>query len=637
MPYIFIGLLSVIIVILVVLFSKEKQSRLERDNALEESLVDSIKNLRQEQQDAEDSLRESLSDGISHLRNTIDETSRETRERIEDANRAIKESAKENKKLIDYSIDDLNRKIELLTTALEQINKENAELRKKLEFFTEIGEDSKKLNENEDLEERDRLINEALKELSEKRAAKKSEKTEKPDEKPEIKDHETVDEITDAPEILDEEQEVAFRIMDETNENLFITGKAGTGKSFLLEMFVRGTKKNVVVLAPTGIAALNVGGATLHSAFGYSNLEELELEEINRNNIRLKGEKQEVLKRVDTIIIDEISMVRADTFDKIDKILRVLNESAKPFGGKQMIVFGDLFQLPPIAKKQEERYLTDYYGGIFFFNSNSYGNGRFGFIELTTNHRQKEDKEFFNILNRMREGAFTSSDLDHLNARYVDDASKLRRVLTLFPKKAEAERMNREELAKIEAKEYVYKSRVIFNAYKNKTLNLDANFPISEELHLKRGALVMMVANDPNKRWVNGTLGIIQSLSEDSIKVTIDDVTFDIPLMTFTQREATYVKGHVEYRDVLSVEQFPVVLAYAITIHKSQGKTYPQVACDISQCFAPGQAYVALSRCTSINGLFLIEEIHGNMIHANKNVVDFYRTQSTEATIEAFL
>lgn len=170
---------------------------------------------------------------------------------------------------------------------------------------------------------------------------------------------------------------------------MFITGKAGTGKSFLLDVFVRATSKKTIKLAPTGIAALNIGGATLHSTFGYNNLENISLEDISASTIQLKSDKVRILIEVDTIIIDEISMVRVDTFDKIDKILRMFNKSAKPFGGKQMIVFGDLFQLPPIAKLQETKYLTDYYGGIFFFNSNAYSNGGFKFIELSTTHRQK--------------------------------------------------------------------------------------------------------------------------------------------------------------------------------------------------------------------------------------------------------
>lgn len=735
--YILIGILGLGLIVLTVMFSQERAINKERDKELRTTLTKSNEMLREEQKQLSNAINKSVDDGIKKLNKSIDSVAEEVdrKHRLLDAamNLSVEESRKlvaksdaenktrieqltatvenykketdeliqltdeslqtmieDNEEMIEESNAENGRKIELLTTVVEQISRENADLRKKLEFFAEIKEDSQNINETDDADEREKLIRQALSELSlkpavvKKTVSTKKEGTEKntvvekivtkdakrkkedaavkravpntpkKTEKGEVAEKTSSEEFEIAEEstfektavseseptlmggILDDEQRIAFGIMNDTDENLFITGKAGTGKSFLLEMFVRGTSKKVIVLAPTGIAALNVGGATLHSTFGYNNLENLDIDQINAGNIALKSEKKEVLKRVDTIVIDEISMVRADIFDKIDKILRVLNKNEKPFGGKQIIVFGDLFQLPPIAQRQVEKYLIDYYGGIFFFNSNAYARGNFGFIELTINHRQKDDKEFFSILNRMREGKTTRADLNRLNDRYISDRSKLRRILTLFPKKADAEKLNKEELNRIEAREYVYKARIVFSANKNKSLNLESNFPITGELHLKQGALVMMVANDPNKRWVNGTIGIVHSLYDDAIKVTIDGTTYEIPKMTFTQREAAYVNGHIEYSDVLSVEQFPVVLAYAITIHKSQGMTYKRIACDISQCFAPGQAYVALSRCSSMSGLYLMDEVVGGMISTNKQVVDFYKSQSTEDTIRRF-
>ena len=638
--YLFIGILGTAIIVFAILLSKERKNNREQFFDLNKSLAEGLEKIQQDQQTLSETIGESLYTGLEKVNDLLNDAKEETDKKFQSTERAIQESAEESRNLVSESNAELNRKVELLTTALAQISKENAELRKKLEFFTEIDEDSKNINEDDDAAEREALIQQALRELSKNDTTGTTIGSSEEGEKTEQHTGTDIDEeetpASSSSDTLDDEQKEAFRIMETTSENLFITGKAGTGKSFLLEMFVRGTTKSVIVLAPTGIAALNVGGATIHATFGFSNLEELGVEDINIRNIRLKSEKREVLKNIDAIIIDEISMVRADTFDKIDKILRVLNESAKPFGGKQMIVFGDLFQLPPVAKWQEEKFLTDYYGGVFFFNSNSYSNGRFGFIELTTNHRQKEDKEFFNILNRMRVGEHTEEDIDRLNERHISDRSELRRVITLFPKKAEAERLNNEELAKIEAKEYVYRARVVFNAYNNRTPNLDAMFPFTEELHLKRGALVMMVANDPNKRWVNGTIGIVHTLYDDAIKVTINGTTYDVPLMTFTQREAAYAKGHIEYKEVLSVTQYPVVLAYAITIHKSQGMTYKSIACDITQCFAPGQAYVALSRCSTMSGLYLIKKIYGGMIRANRTAVEFYKSQSSDETIQTF-
>lgn len=654
--YILIGIaiLFVSVIILALFLNGERNKNIDREIDLRNDLKETTEIL--EQQFMADLAKAVLerNDKFNTMQisneNKLDELSAQLIEKMDD-------------KLIETQ-NNTDTKITLLTTALEHVIEENAKLRKKLEFFTEIDEDSKNLNETEDSEAREDAIQKALKELKEipKKSVSYPEDTSKV--QMEITEEETFDDIEvsnkndtssyletsallekdiksdiktpNADSILDDEQKLALSIMNNTNDNLFITGKAGTGKSFLLDVFVRGTSKTTIKLAPTGIAALNIKGATIHSAFGYNNLEKLALEDISKEKIALKEEKVRTLTHVDTIIIDEISMVRADTFDKIDKILRILNKSAKPFGGKQMIVFGDLFQLPPIAKKQEQKYLTDYYGGIFFFNSNSYNNGNFDFIELSTNHRQKDDYEFFDILNRMREGKTSDADIETLNSRYVDNKEELRRILTLFPKKADAEKLNREELGKIEAKEYVYRAKVLYNAKKNQNLNLDAIFPFSDTLRLKRGALVMLVANDPQKRWVNGTMGVVHSLTEDGINVTIDGTTYEIEKTKFTEKEVIYKDGKMEYQDVLSVEQYPVVLSYAITIHKSQGMTYKKIACDISQCFAAGQAYVALSRCSSIKGLHLLEHLDYSMMQVDEKVKNYYLSQSTEKTIEKY-
>ena len=536
-----IGILLIGIIVIAALFNDEKKNNAYREEQLKQSIKESADAVKKDYMDAnKDLLRliENTKENLnSETKETVARIDKTIESAIQDADRKLSESVNERDGIIsDLKTDNDNKlnlmssqfntqlingiqqtqenmdsKIAVLANALEQVMMENAELKKKLEFFTEINEDSKNLNEKEDEAQRENLIQQALAELktgpkkttieippinipeSEEPATSKPiepvrEKEDPATSKPiepvqekeetaartdtvedvKIKDTESepnakesqIIEADTAPSILDDEQKLAFTIMNSTNDNLFITGKAGTGKSFLLDVFVRGSRKKTIKLAPTGIAALNIGGATLHSAFGYNNLERLELDSITMGTIKLKSEKIRILKEVDTIIIDEISMVRADTFDKIDKILRVLNKSAKPFGGKQMIVFGDLFQLPPIAKSQELKYLTDYYGGIFFFNSNAYSNGQFGFIELSTNHRQKDDHAFFDILNRMREGKTTSSDINTLNSRYVSDRNELRRILTLFPKKADAERVNKEELDKIQAKEYKYKARI---------------------------------------------------------------------------------------------------------------------------------------------------------------------------------
>ncbi len=583
----------------------------------------------------------------------------------EELRKQIEDNAIKSENHIENVNAKLSEQLRNVTTELKEVLDENKELKKKLEFFTEINEDSANLNVKEDEEAREELIQQVIKSLKtvpdDNNKYKKSEikKTwepdklvEKQDKDKEIKKQETIKKTaikkvdkTVVPKKnenieegiqqakstvipLDLEQLKAYRKMNDSNGNLFITGKAGTGKSFLLEVFERITEKKIIKLAPTGIAALNIGGATLHSAFGYQNLESLQADEISKATLRLKSEKQMILRVVDAIVIDEISMVRADVFDKIDKILQVVNGTSEPFGGKQMIVFGDLFQLPPIAERELQKYLIDRYGGIYFFQSDGYKKGKFEFIELSTNHRQKDDATFFEILNRMREGRIDKNDINTLNNRCISNPNELRRVITLFPTKAQAESLNKRELAAIEAKEYSFRARIVFNAKNNQTPKLESSFPITENLKLKLGALVMLTANDSDKRWVNGTLGVVSFISDSAIKVDIDKRTYEVKPVKFTEQEITYANGKIQYEKVLEVEQYPIMLAYAITIHKSQGMTYQKVACNINNCFASGQAYVALSRCVSLSGLYLLDQITERNIDVDEVVKQFYITQS---------
>lgn len=497
--------------------------------------------------------------------------------------------------------------LEEISELLEKIEETN----KKLNFYQNIEEDSGNLNIAQDTEERQQLLEEVRQQL-ESNQIQQNETGFTPSDK--------VSKITS----LDEEQYAILADVDRSNKNFFITGKAGTGKSFLLDVFRMSTCKSTIVLAPTGIAALNVKGATIHSVFGYDNLVKLDVDRISSRTLHLKSEKILALKTVSTIIIDEISMVRADTFDKIDRILRVVNNNNLPFGGKQILLFGDLFQLAPIAKSKEREYLYDKYGGVHFFCSNAYKQGNFDFRELTINHRQKEDEEYYELLNRVRDGSITKKDIALLNSRVEKDSSIYDRFTTLLPKKAEVEQLNQYHISRLETTEHKYEANVTLDKRSDKSQNWETLFPISSTLCLKKGALIMMVANDPEHRWVNGTLGIVSNLSPNSISVSIDKRTYEIQPIDFTEQEIHYENGEITYRDVLKVMQYPLVLAYAMTIHKSQGQTYRNIVCDIDACFADGQAYVALSRCCSLNGLHLRKPITGTSIRADKTVLDFY-------------
>lgn len=625
---------------------------------------------------------------------------------LDNENKKLTERQATEKAEIELRLSELEQsllaKIQEQFEKISSIEEENKELERKLEIFTEIDSDSMRLNAEEDERAKEDLIARALKEFSEdisKQSVSKKEETEAVEaehqeeetrnndltsdcfennisseeclveeatenqlfieendeqeiiaEKEDIQDFSTVNQQKEelvsqnSSGILDDGQRRAYHLMETTNDNCFITGKAGTGKSFLLQMFEKGTKKKILKLAPTGVAALHIGGVTIHSAFGYYNLN-TDIDDLNEATLKLKQQKKELLKNLDTIIIDEVSMVRADTLEKIDKILQIINKTSLPFGGKQMLLFGDVFQLPPIANKEEIHYLNDKYGGAHFFNSNSYKDGKFSFVELVTNHRQKGDSVFFEILNRIREGKVTREDIAKINERYFQgDTRDLRRIVRLYPKKEDAEEINSKELDAIPAKEYTFAHVEVFNETGNQNFKLENNFQISSELKLKVGAVVMMTRNDINKRWVNGTLAIVSKIKSEKvdieldselhsatpIEVTISGRKYDVFPCEWEQKDAEYKDGKIKYKTVYKTYQYPMLLAYAITIHKSQGMTYPNVACAPGKSFAPGQAYVALSRCESLNGLYLLDKLTSEEIKVDSRVSEFYLSAKKE-------
>lgn len=487
------------------------------------------------------------------------------------------------------ALNETRKKFDKLKKQVAILKEDNKNLQAQLRFFTEIKEDSTVLN----------VDNIALDVTSSDRASA----------------------------VLDKEQTAAFSLMENSPYNIFISGKAGTGKSFLLKAFAESTKKKILKLSPTGLSALNINGATIHSCFGFHNINTLNIDDISMKTLKLSSEKLIVLREIDSIIIDEISMVRSDTFEKIDKILRVVNRNKSFFGGKQIIVFGDLFQLPPISDKQENKYLNDKFGGIYFFDSYVYKNANFKFIELTKNHRQKKDHKFFELLNKVREGEMSEDDVQTLNKRYNNDTASLQRIVQVFPNRRKVEQINSKALDEIAAPLYSFDAHVILNKHDKQQINIDSLFRISATLELKLGSLVMLVNNDTKKRWVNGSLGIVSMINDEVLKVTIDGYEHEVMREEFSAREAKYVDGKIYYEETLVISQFPIVLAYAITIHKSQGMTYQNIACDVSHCFATGQAYVALSRCSSLDGLHLLKPLRLSDVKVCSEVKDFYLAQ----------
>lgn len=554
--------------------------------------------------------KNSFSDTASLLENKVSSLVDDINQIRSDNNRNYREITKNAEILsnrITLTYDELIEKINSLESSLEQIKNENCELRKKLENLINIKEDSEKLN-SEDNSEKE-LIQVSYK---------------------------NVKQVTYSPNninyYLDSEQQRIFSAMRRADKNMFITGRAGTGKSFLLKQFVKLIKKRTLVVAPTGLAAMNIGGATIHSVFGYDNLERIPINSLNNINIKLSSDSRVLIKSLEVLIIDEISMVSSEMFDKIDRIMRIVCEADIPFGGKTVFVFGDLCQLPPVVSFHEAQYLYHKYGGIYFFNSNAYRDGSFVTEELTRNHRQVKDNVFFNILGDIRNGEISREDIDLLNTRYKEN-EKIGRITRLYAHRNKADEVNISELNKINAKEFVFNAEIIFQAHEFDYSYIDKNLPINSVLKLKLGALVMMVKNDEAKRWVNGTLGIVSGISDQKIKVTINGYEYEVKKQTFEMDEARYVNNCIEYEKVIEVQQFPCVLAYAISIHKSQGMTYKQIACDISGCFVGGQAYVALSRCESLDGLHLINKVTGNEIEVNQEVLNFYKKNNTESSV----
>ncbi len=441
-----------------------------------------------------------------------------------------------------------------------------------------------------------------------------------PKNKMKLKKQMPLDDIELTPQFLQ-----ALELMEKTDKCLFITGKAGTGKSTLLRYFRSKTKKNVVVVAPTGIAAINVEGQTLHSFFKFPP------RFVQKEDIRRISKNKKLIECLDTLIIDEVSMVRADLMDGVDHALRVnRGQPDFPFGGVQVILFGDLFQLPPIVDRDMAEIFERRYESPYFFSSRVIQEIQLDCLELTKIYRQSE-AEFIGLLNKIRDKEYDECDLNKLNERVVSaDDSGGEDEIVLTTTNQRAGEINQDRLNALPASDVQYGANV--------TGKFDESaYPNDSLLILKKGAQVMMIKNDPNKRWVNGSIGHIQDLSERSITVSIDGKSHDVPKSTWEKIAYLYDEetGRIESKAVGTFEQYPLKLAWAITIHKSQGKTFDKVIVELgSGAFAHGQLYVALSRCSSFAGLKLKRPITARDVVFDDRILEF-RTHWTSMAGDA--
>ncbi len=416
--------------------------------------------------------------------------------------------------------------------------------------------------------------------------------------------------------------ELAYRFVTETNENIFLTGKAGTGKTTFLKFLRDNSTKNMVVAAPTGVAAINAGGVTLHSLFQLpfhpflptkNNKEEL-LSKLRHNKQRLQ-----LLRKMELLVIDEVSMVRCDTMDAIDTILRNVRRNYQlPFGGVQLLFIGDLYQLPPVAQAQEWNILSEYYQSPFFFDSLAIKEAAPLLIELDKIYRQKE-QSFVRLLNKVRTNTLDADDFEDLHMRYkpgfYPEAEE--KYITLTSHNNQADAINQQQLVRLNAAPFTYNAVVEGDFPENM-------YPAEAALVLREGAQVMFLKNDVvTKKYFNGKIGVVTTLEKDKILVDCDGDIITVGQETWENSRYTLNRadGKLEQELLGTFSQYPLRLAWAITIHKSQGLTFDRVMIDAASAFSSGQVYVALSRCTSLDGIVLLSKIPQSAITSNDNVV----------------
>ena len=433
--------------------------------------------------------------------------------------------------------------------------------------------------------------------------------------------------------------QLAADFVNQTSQHIFLTGKAGTGKTTFLKHIRHTTHKNCIVAAPTGVAAINAGGMTLHSVF------QLPFEPFipgteyrnSKERFRFSAAKRDMLQRMELLIIDEVSMLRADTLDCIDSVLRYIRHSHKPFGGVQMLYIGDMFQLPPVVKDDEWVFLREHYQSSFFFHSKAIQRVPPVYLELKKIYRQREQL-FIELLNRVRNDELTTEDLQTLNRQYQPNFKPPDGVkyITLTTHNAKADSINNREINRLNTPAYRFEGEIQgeFPAY---------SLPTEMTLTLKKGAQIMFIKNDTGeeRRYFNGKLGTVSRIDSDSIEVRLegsgDIIEINREKWTNTRYFLNKDTAEIEEEELGSFVQYPIRLAWAITIHKSQGLTFERAIIDTGDAFAPGQAYVALSRCTSLEGIALLSQISQKSVQTDHHAVQLSKQEKEQEELQQIL